>query len=155
MSPIFTVLHDSLGYELNGPRIESRGGENFRTCPDRRWGPPSILYNGYWVLSGGKERPRRDPDPSPLLVPWSWKSRAIPPLPLWTVRPIHSLSACTTVHFTFTLHDPHSFCAVKISPKSRVLLDTQRSHKNFLLSLSYKLCLWNFCFHLKNTWQRD
>jgi len=38
----------------------------------------------------------------PLLVPWSRKSRAIPLLPLWTVRPVQSLSACTTVHFTFT-----------------------------------------------------
>jgi len=33
---------------------------------------------------------------------WSWKSRAIPLLPLWTVRPVQSLSACTRVHFTFT-----------------------------------------------------
>jgi len=24
----------------------------------------------------------------PLLVPWSWKSRAIPLLPLWTVQPV-------------------------------------------------------------------
>ena len=38
----------------------------------------------------------------PLLLPWSRKSRAIPLLPLWTVRPVQSLSACTTVHFTFT-----------------------------------------------------
>ena len=64
----------------------------------------------------------------PLLVPWSRKSRAIPLLPygpyglyrasvpvqrctlplpipllpLWTVLPVQSLSACTTVHFTFT-----------------------------------------------------
>jgi hypothetical protein len=30
-------------------------------------------------------------------------SRAIPLLPLWTVQPVHSLSACTRVHFTFTL----------------------------------------------------
>jgi len=29
-------------------------------------------------------------------------SRAIPLLPLWTVRPVQSLSACTRVHFTFT-----------------------------------------------------
>ena len=33
--------------------------------------------------------------PHPLLVPWSWKSRAIPLLPLWAVRPVQSLSACT------------------------------------------------------------
>ena len=39
--------------------------------------------------------------PHPLLVPWSRKSRAIPLLPLWAVRPVQSLSACTTVHFTF------------------------------------------------------
>ena len=40
--------------------------------------------------------------PHLLLVPWSWKGRAIPLLPLWAVRPVQSLSACTRVHFTFT-----------------------------------------------------
>ena len=29
-------------------------------------------------------------------------SRAIPLLPLWAVRPVQCLSACTRVHFTFT-----------------------------------------------------
>ena len=33
--------------------------------------------------------------PHPLLVPWSRKVRAIPLLPLWAVRPVQSLSACT------------------------------------------------------------
>ena len=41
------------------------GGEIFRTCPDRPWGPPGLLYNGYRVFPGGKERPGRDADPSP------------------------------------------------------------------------------------------
>ena len=41
------------------------GGEIFRTCPDRPWGPPSLLYNGYRVFPGGKERWKRDADPSP------------------------------------------------------------------------------------------
>ena len=40
------------------------GGENLRTCPDRPWGPPSVLYNGYRVFPGGEERPGRDADPS-------------------------------------------------------------------------------------------
>ena len=40
-------------------------GEIFRTCPDRPWGPPSLLYYGYRVFPGGKERPGRDADPSP------------------------------------------------------------------------------------------
>ena len=53
--------------ELRAGRSGDRfpvGGEIFRTCPDRPWGPPSLLYNGYRVFAGGKERPRRDADPS-------------------------------------------------------------------------------------------
>jgi hypothetical protein len=46
-------------------RSNPGGGEIFRTCPDRPWGPPSLLYNGYRVFPGGKERPGRDADPSP------------------------------------------------------------------------------------------
>jgi hypothetical protein len=41
------------------------GNEIFRTCPDGPWGPPILLYNGYRVFHGGKERPGRDTDPSP------------------------------------------------------------------------------------------
>ena len=41
------------------------GGEIFRTCTDRPWGPPSLLYNGYRVFPGTKERPGRDADLSP------------------------------------------------------------------------------------------
>ena len=41
------------------------GGKTFRTCPDRPWGPTSLLYNWYRVFPGGKVRPGRDADPSP------------------------------------------------------------------------------------------
>jgi len=41
------------------------GGEIFRTCPDWPWGLPSLLYNGYRIVLGGKEGPGRDADPSP------------------------------------------------------------------------------------------
>jgi hypothetical protein len=87
-------------YGLDGPGIESRWGEIFSIYLDRPWGPPSLLYNGYRVFPGGKERPGRDADPSPLRVPWSRMSRAIPLLPLWAILPVQSLSACTRVHFT-------------------------------------------------------
>jgi len=30
------------------------GDEIFRTCRDRPWGPPSLLYNGYWVFPSGR-----------------------------------------------------------------------------------------------------
>jgi hypothetical protein len=41
-------------YGLDGPGIESRWSANFRTRPDRPWGPPSLVYNGYRVFPGGK-----------------------------------------------------------------------------------------------------
>ena len=41
------------------------GDEIFRTCPDRPWSPPNLLYNGYRVFPGGKERPGRAADYSP------------------------------------------------------------------------------------------
>jgi len=53
------------GYGLDGPGIESRRGKTFHTCPDRPWGQPSLVYKGYGVFPGGKERPGRDADPSP------------------------------------------------------------------------------------------
>ena len=53
------------GYGLDGPGIEFWWGEIFRTCPDRPWGPPSLLYKGYGVFPWDKERPGRDADTSP------------------------------------------------------------------------------------------
>jgi len=40
-------------------------GKIFRTCPDRPWGPPSLLYDGYRVFPRGKEGLGHDADPSP------------------------------------------------------------------------------------------
>jgi hypothetical protein len=42
------------GYGLDGPESNPGGGKIFRTRPDRPWGPPSLLYNGYGVFPGGK-----------------------------------------------------------------------------------------------------
>jgi hypothetical protein len=51
-------------YGLDGPGIESRCGEIFRPA-DRPCCLPSLLYNGYRVFPGGKERPGRAADHSP------------------------------------------------------------------------------------------
>jgi hypothetical protein len=53
----------------SGDRIPV-GGEIFRTRPDRPWGPPSLLYNGYRVFHGGKTAGE-----------WFW-----PPTPFWRRR---------------------------------------------------------------------
>ena len=126
------------GYGLDGPGSNPDGGEIFRTCPHRPWAPSSLLYNGYRVFPGGKERPGRDADPSPLLVPWSWKGRAIPLFPLWAVRPVQSLSACTRVHFTFTFTLPtgHAVFLDCLAPEVWDTKGPETSAKNCQLSPS-------------------
>ena len=105
------------------------GGENFRTFPDRPWCPPSLLYDGYWVFLGGKERQGRDADPSPpsstvvkkeqsyistpsigrsaCTEPQCLYSTAIPVLPLWVVRPVQSLSTCTVQLYLYSPYVPY------------------------------------------------
>jgi len=95
------VFGIATGYGLEGQWIESRSGEIFCTCPDRTWGPPSLLYNAYRVFPAGKERPGCDAAPSPPSSDVVKKSRAIPLIPLWAVRSVQSLSACIRAHFTF------------------------------------------------------
>ena len=58
--PTYSCLY----YNIGGPGNPG-GGEILCTYPDRPWGPPSLLYNGYQVFAGGKEWPGRDADPSP------------------------------------------------------------------------------------------
>jgi len=45
------------------------GGEIFRTRPDRPWGPPSLLYNGYRFSFTGVKRPGRGVDHPLHLAP--------------------------------------------------------------------------------------
>ena len=40
-------------------------GTRFSVRPDRPWGPPSLLYNGYRVFPGSKVRPGHAADHSP------------------------------------------------------------------------------------------
>jgi len=56
-----SVVGIATGYGLEGPGIESRWGARF-SAPVQTG---SLLYNGYRVFPGGKERPGRDADPSP------------------------------------------------------------------------------------------
>ena len=49
-------------YGLEGRGIESQwggGGEIFRICPHRHWGPPSLLYNRVAAYFQGVKQPWR------------------------------------------------------------------------------------------------
>ena len=90
------------GYGLDCPGIETRWGRDFSHLSRPALGPTQPPIQRVPVLSRGKNNGRGVTlTPHPFLVPWSWKSRAIPLLPLWTVRPVQSLNACTRVHFSY------------------------------------------------------
>jgi len=101
------------GYGLDGTGIESQWGARF-SAPVQT-GPvahPASCAMGTGSFPGVKSGRGVMLTPHPLLVPWSWKSRAIPLLPLWAVRPVQSLSACTRVHFLPLVFDTQDRCSV-------------------------------------------
>jgi hypothetical protein len=76
MNPVFTSevtdicgpgssVGIATGYGLDGPGIESRWGRDFPHPSRPALDPPSLLYNGYGVFPGGKERPGHEADLSP------------------------------------------------------------------------------------------
>ena len=143
-------------------RSNPGGGEIFRTCPDRPWDPPSLLYNGYRVFPGVKSGQGVTLTPQPLLVPWSWKSRAIPLLPQWAVRPVQSHIACTRVHSKLYIWLVDLYVFAMIVYGTRGLC--QRSNINDSLSsqlsgsLSWRTCniLLNISVaSLKEIWQLE
>ena len=69
-----TIIHNSeegrissvgiqTGYGLDGQGFESR---IFYNLPNRPWGSPTLLYNGYWVFPGGKSAGRSFDHPTPF-----------------------------------------------------------------------------------------
>jgi len=118
-APRFLVAHwkrfdnDSLGYLQNlatgwTVRGSNPGGSEISpTCPE--W-LCTMGTGSFPVVKGGRVVTLT---PHPLLVPWSRKSRAIPLLPLWTVWPVQSLSACTRVHFTCRMRSYKCICLIQ------------------------------------------
>jgi hypothetical protein len=83
-------------YGLDGTGIESWWVEIFRTRPDRPWGPPSPLYNGYRVFPRGKAAGAWCWPPTPIHSAKVLKyGRTIPLLAL------RALVACIGTTFTF------------------------------------------------------
>jgi len=124
------------------------GAENFRTCPDRSWGSPSLLYNGYRVFPRCKERPGRDADPSTLLVSWSRKSRAILVLPLWAVRPVQSLSACTVQLYLYSPYWPYSLYRASVPVQYSYTSTPPMGHTDF----TEPQCLYSTAITLLPLW---
>jgi hypothetical protein len=89
-----TLVGIATGYGLEGPGIESRWeGARFsapvQTEPGAHPASCTMVTGTFPGVNSGRGVMLT---PHPLIVPWSWKSRAKPLLPLWAVRPVQSLS---------------------------------------------------------------
>jgi hypothetical protein len=90
---------DLLRAGRSGDRIPV--GARFFARPDRPWGPPSLLYNGYRVFPGGKVRPGRASDHS---HPSS--AKVFERIQLYLYPPLGHNRVCNGGYFTLlgTLH---------------------------------------------------
>jgi hypothetical protein len=143
-----SVICIATGYGLDGPGIESRWEARFsapvHTGPGAH--PASRTMNT-GSFPGVKSGRGVTLTLHPLLVPWSWKSRAIPLLPIWAVRPVQSLSACTRVHFTlFTLYGKHTLNICALLNLSHLCFLNLSQHIRIFLYIAVNRCsvnVWN------------
>jgi hypothetical protein len=104
------------GYGLDGPGIESRWGARFYTPVQPGLGAhPASCKMGTGYFPGVNSGRGLTPIPHPLLVPWSRKSRAIPLLRLWAVRPVQSLSGCTVELYIYCPYGPYGLYRVSVA----------------------------------------
>ena len=107
--------------------------------------PTSLLYNMYRVFPRDKERPGCDADPtrpSSSVVKKEYRynstsptshtvctgpqclySRAIHLLPLWAVRPVQSLSACTVQLYLYSPYGPYGLYRASVPVQGCTLYD--------------------------------
>ena len=96
-----SIVGITTGYRMGSPGtvpVEVRFSAPVHTGPGAH---PASCTMGTGSFPGAKSCRGVTMTPHLILVPWSWKGRAIPLLPLWAVRPVQNFSACTRVHSTF------------------------------------------------------
>ena len=96
------------GYGLDGPGIKSQWEARFSAPVQTGPGDhPASCTMGTGSFPGVKSGQGVTLSPHPLLVPWSRKSRSIPLLPIWAVRPVQSISACTAELYLYFPYGPY------------------------------------------------
>ena len=125
-----SVQRLATGWTVQGSNPD--GGEIFHTCPERPWGPPSLLYNGYRVLPGGKERLERGADPSPPSSAVVMKEQSYTSTPPMGRRaytePQCLYKGALYLYLSFTQHQ-------RIRPRDRLILVTQYRPTSYFSAL--------------------
>jgi len=139
------------GYGLYGPGIQSTP---VKTGPGANPAPCTMDTGSFPGVKSGRGLMLI---PHLLLVLWSRKTRPIPLLPVWSIRPVQSLSACTGVHFTLPL--PVVCHGLKLDGQTQYLnvkLSVMWCKQNEKVSQLIKLwhlkvcCIW---VHLRFQWE--
>jgi hypothetical protein len=122
-------------YGLEGPGIEFRWGEIFRTYPDRLRSPPSFLYNGYRLFPGGKSGRGVMVTTHPLLVPRLRKSLSIPPLTLWVLPGLLRGSLYLYLYCSYRSKQHHSFfnCCLSVHVDNYTIINPTECTRCLLL----------------------
>ena len=95
-----SVLQIATGWTVRGSNPgETRFSELVEIGPGAHSASCTMCTGSF---RGGKERPGRETDPSPLQVPWSRKSRATLLFPLCAVWSVQSFSACTVYLYLYS-----------------------------------------------------
>jgi len=103
-----SVVSIATGYGLDSPGIESRCMRDFPHLSRPALSPTQPPVQWIPGLFRGEERPGCDADRSPSSSAVVKKEYNYTSTPLWAVRPVQSLSACTRVQFTvftYILHE--------------------------------------------------
>jgi len=113
------------------------GVESFRTRPDRPWGPPSLLYNGYRVFRGVKRPGRGAYQPLPSSATVKERVELYFLLPLWAFVAFYRVNLIK-----------NKFYPPPYSPRSRCFYDIacrfQVTYKSLLFVKSRHRSSWLF-----------
>jgi len=79
-------------------------------------------------------------------------SRAVPVLPLWAVRPVQSLSACTVQLYLYTPYWPYGLYSASLPVQGCTLLFTQcYTNDKIIIPFVYVFfCVYWSCFYMDN-----
>jgi hypothetical protein len=91
----------AIRYGLDDRRSNLRRSEIFRSRTERLWGPPNLLYNGYWVSFPGVKRLARCVNHTPHLASRLRKDWS------YTSTPPRTFIAGYWAKFYTTLDTPH------------------------------------------------
>ena len=111
------------GYGLDSPGIESRWGARFsapvQTGPGAHQATCTMCTGSFPGVKSGRGVTLT---PHPLLMPWSRKSRTTSLLPLWAVRPVQSLSACTVQLYLYSPYGPYGLYKASVPVQGALYL---------------------------------